>query len=302
MTSSLSWGERIRTLRKRLSLDQDQMGQELGLSREWVSKLETGKEEPSERVQLKVEKIARERGLHFSESGFTVAAQSASPVIVGEGATEELREFSFRLKTAVHDRGIHAADLAASMGVPLDRVDEWLKGQRLPRAADLRRAAEALGVSVDWLQRGEGLRTHAVTEDPQMPYGVIPLSREVGVVSWSHAGEAATYEELPKDWREKVATTSRDRRAFGVVVEGDCMEPKYLNGDILIIEPSHEPRNGKAVVAKLKDDAVQVRIYTKMPNGKIRLATMKPDIYPTLDHTLGDFHWIWPVHSMVRKE
>lgn len=126
--------------------------------------------------------------------------------------------------------------------------------------------------------------------------------REVGVVSWSHAGQAATYEEIPKEWREKVATTSRDRRAFGVTVEGDCMEPKYLHGDILIVEPLHEPRNGKAVVAKLKDDAVQVRIYHKMPGGKIRLASMKPEIYPTLDYAAADFHWIWPVHSMVRKE
>jgi len=52
------------------------MGKELGLSREWVSKLETGKEEPSERVQLKMEKIANARGIHIGEPTFTSRLKS----------------------------------------------------------------------------------------------------------------------------------------------------------------------------------------------------------------------------------
>lgn len=173
----------------------------------------------------------------------------------------------------------------------------------MPRAAEVRRLAALLRVKPEWLYRGEGTAggTLPSLNEVADAYSVI-FPREVGVVSWSHAGQAASYEEIPKDWREKIATTSRDRRAFGVVVEGDCMEPKYLAGDILIVEPSSEPRNGKPVVAKLVDDAVQVRIYTRMPGGNIRMASMRPEIYPTIEYTAADFHWIFPVHSMVRKE
>lgn len=49
------------------------MGTLIGLSREWVSKLERGKEEASERVRLKVDKIERERGIHIIEADFTAA-------------------------------------------------------------------------------------------------------------------------------------------------------------------------------------------------------------------------------------
>jgi hypothetical protein len=46
---------------------------------------------------------------------------------------------------------------------------------------------------------------------------------------------------------------------------------------------------------------VQLRMYHKLPSGKIRLASMKPDIYPTIDHELSDFLWIYPVKELVRS-
>lgn len=121
------------------------------------------------------------------------------------------------------------------------------------------------------------------------------------MISWSHAGEAATYDEMPKHWHGAVASTSRDPKAFAVTVEGDCMEPKFFAGDRVVLEPSAERRNGKAVVAKLADDAVHLRIYTKLPNGTIRLTSLKPDIYPPLDYTAKDFNWIYPVRELVRS-
>ena len=216
---------------------------------------------------------------------------------------EILRDFAFRLDSRAAAVGLSQSEIAAKLGTNTGRVNHWFSGRNFPRVAERVRLADLLRCNLDWLMKGEGEieKSLQTLHEPAAPYEVI-FPREVGVVSWSHAGQAASYEEMPKDWRERVATTSRDKRAFGVQVEGDCMEPKYLHGDILILEPSHEPRNGKPVVAKLRDDAVQVRIYTKMPGGKIRLASMKPEIYPTLEYTTADFHWIFPVHSMVRKE
>jgi transcriptional regulator with XRE-family HTH domain len=71
VTATLKWSERLRTLRRALKLDQDQMGELLDLTREWVSKLEREKEEMSERVQLKLEKLERENAGHIIESRFT---------------------------------------------------------------------------------------------------------------------------------------------------------------------------------------------------------------------------------------
>lgn len=224
-------------------------------------------------------------------------------IVVAEDIPDEAREFSFRLQKAFRESQLSKTDITRKMQVLHEELENWLHGIKQPKAAQARRLADMMGVRTEWLIRGEGLQTESMAvHEAGEPYGMTVFPREVGVVSWSHAGQAATYEEIPKDWREKVATTSRDRRAFGVVVEGDCMEPKYMPGDILILEPSREPVNGKPVVAKLKDDAVQVRIYQKLRNGKVSLASMKPQIYRTEEYDPSDFHWIFPVHSMVRRE
>jgi SOS-response transcriptional repressor LexA len=125
------------------------------------------------------------------------------------------------------------------------------------------------------------------------------MMREVPVISWSHAGEAAVYEEMPRHFRGKVPTSSSDPRAFGVIVEGDSMEPKVFAGDRVVCEPSRPPSNGKPVVAKHVDEGVQLRIYHKLPNGKIRLAPLNP-VYPTVEHDPAGFLWIYPVKNLVR--
>ena len=78
------------------------------------------------------------------------------------------------------------------------------------------------------------------------------------------------------------------------------MEPKIFAGDRVICEPSRSPVNGKPVVAKYDSEEVQLRIYTRLPNGKIRLACMKPEIYPTIEHEPEGFLWIYPVKELVR--
>lgn len=59
------WNERIRLLRGRLDLDQEAMGRALGVSREWISKLERGHEQPSAELRAALQDM--ERDLRKSE-------------------------------------------------------------------------------------------------------------------------------------------------------------------------------------------------------------------------------------------
>jgi len=128
----------------------------------------------------------------------------------------------------------------------------------------------------------------------------VPI-RQIPVISWCHAGDAATYEELPKSWQETLPSTCTDPHAFGLVVEGDSMQPNYQSGDILIMMPSTPPRNGCLVVAKYKTDGVVFRRYHSGAEGIVRLTAYNP-IYPPHDGSVDDFHWIYPVHSTLKKE
>lgn len=125
--------------------------------------------------------------------------------------------------------------------------------------------------------------------------------RWVPMISWAHAGAAVNYEELPLDDQVRVPTTCRDPKAFSLTVEGDSMEPRIHEGDQLVLMPAEEPRNSCLVVAKLRDDGVVVRRFMRLPNERIRLIAYN-ELYPPVDYTPKDFHWIYPVHSTVRKE
>lgn len=211
--------------------------------------------------------------------------------------TELLREFAWRLNLAAEEANLKQVEVAERLGAKPQTVGNWFQGLNFPRKRERRQLAAILGVSEGWLIEGNTEKIPAAVESE---YPETTGMRQIPVVSWSHAGAATTYEEIPKTWQTRVSTFISDRRAFAVEVEGDCMEPKFFPGDRVVLSPSSEPRNGKPVIAKLADDAVQLRIYTKLQSGRIRLATLKPEIYPTEEYDVSAFHWIYPVMEMSR--
>jgi phage repressor protein C with HTH and peptisase S24 domain len=218
--------------------------------------------------------------------------------------SEFLRDFAFRLERAATNAGLDQAEISRRLGIKESsgRVNNWFKARNFPRSTEKPALAKMLNVRSEWLYLGQGepqqYSTDAAVNEAHSEYGID--MREVPLISWTHAGEATTYEAMPKHWQGTVATKSRDKRAFALRIEGDSMEPKFFAGDCVICEPSGEPRNGKPVVAKYATDAVQLRIYTKLANGRIHLASLKPAIYPPEEHPASAFHWIFPVVGLYR--
>lgn len=215
---------------------------------------------------------------------------------------EILQAFARRLQNLAEAKRLEQSDIAERLGASLSRVGNWFQGRNFPRRSERPRLAALLGVTVDYLIKGEAENdriTPESVEEGRARYGGPPV-REVPVISWTHAGEAMAYEQMPRHFHGKVSTTSTDPRAFAVTVEGDCMEPKVFAGDRVVVEPSRAPTNGKPVVAKHVNEEVQLRIYHKLPNGNIRLAPTNP-IYPTIEHEPDGFQWIYPVKELVRS-
>lgn len=201
--------------------------------------------------------------------------------------------------------GLTQVEIAARLGIKdtgSGRVNNWFKGRNFPRAREKPALAAQLSVRPEWLYHGLGGPQH-FSEDSEVnaaveKYGVV--MRQVPVISWSHAGDAVAYEEMPKHFHGTISSNSTDPRAFGLTVEGDSMEPKIFSGDRVVVEPGRPPINGKPVVAKHNNDEVQLRIYHKLPSGKIRLASLNP-VYPTIEYEPDGFHWIYPVKELVRS-
>lgn len=139
-------------------------------------------------------------------------------------------------------------------------------------------------------------KTRKDSEFPENPkrFGVSQSGR-VPVLGWAHAGAAASYEQLPTDWQESIATDCRDPKAFGVHLEGDSMEPYYREGDTLILMPSEEIHNGCLAVIRFVDDGVIFR-RVEMMKGKIRLVPYNKS-YEAEDYQCEDISWAYPVYE-----
>jgi len=131
-------------------------------------------------------------------------------------------------------------------------------------------------------------------KEDEMPYRGNP-TRMIYVIGWAHAGEAGSYEEVPDSWKEKMPTTCRDPKAFGIELVGDSMEPKFSEGDWLVVQPSEPPHSGCYVVARYANDGVIFRRY-EMAGDTITLVPLNPR-YEASQHSIEEFSWIYPVYG-----
>jgi phage repressor protein C with HTH and peptisase S24 domain len=134
------------------------------------------------------------------------------------------------------------------------------------------------------------------------PAGQISGIRAIPVRSWAQAGIGVDFEELPLDWQRQIATDCPDERAFAVEIQGDSMEPKYLQGDIAVLMPTHQPRNGSLVVARLEEGVV-FKVFTVRDQSSIRICsfTSYNSVFQPIEVPGSKVIWNFPVYQIVRQ-
>ena len=206
------------------------------------------------------------------------------------------KDFGQRLRWFRNQRNLTQLDLGKAVDRQPTSISEWEKGESEPTLEQIGILAGLLGVSTARLAFGDAA---GAVQEAADKYGE-PV-RYVPVVSWTHAGEAVAYEQIPLHDQERVATMCTDPRAFAITVEGESMLPDFKTGARVIVAPSRDSRNGKPCVTKLADDGVILRLFHRVNAGTIRLSSLRPEIYPGLDLKPGEFRWCWPVEELNRK-
>jgi len=100
--------------------------------------------------------------------------------------------------------------------------------------------------------------------------------------------ELPTIAKMPKD-------------SFLLKVRGDSLKDAYIfSGDIVIVNPNLEPKNGQIVVAILDDAAVVKRFYKK--RNEIELVSENPDYKPiVIDKKYPSFKIVGIVVGIYRS-
>lgn len=261
----------------------------LGFTRSYVSQLEAGMKEPGDRFVRDLDRL---------ESGALDAP--AYPLSTLRSAREQsgLSVVQAARKLGI-DIGVYQA-IEGGEGKASERLIEKLckLWPQLDRDALMSHSDHPGRVIDPSGQRG----MMGQKPDVELPAGV--SARYVPLISWAQAGTMASFSDDAYQYEAHLAFNVTDRRAIAIEIRGDSMSPQYGEGDIVVLYPSHEPRNGDLVIARLtpaQGEDVMFKIYSTTQGGRRVVLTSYNPAFPPLEYNRDDFAWIYPAASVVKN-
>lgn len=287
MSNAEDFSHRLSKLRDNLGMSQDSFAKILGVSRNYVSMLENGKE-PSRALANLFDRLEAE---HANAPG--ELPQALGP----RGMLKILRE----------KRGLSQLQLARAVGYSLGVYQGIEEG----RSGLSRKMAEKLAIKLEVdaatlldggdepPANGPTFGTFGETPDIKLPPGM--RAKFVPLLSMAQCGTMAAYDDTAYSHDGYVAFDSEDPKAFAVTLAGDSMTPVCNPGDVALIYPSDTPRNGDIVIVRLNDTNgdVMVKLY-QASGSSVTLSSYNP-AYPPMSYPRSAFAWIYPVAKVTKS-
>lgn len=147
--------------------------------------------------------------------------------------------------------GLSQEKLAEKVGRTRPSVTAWESGRAIPRMPVLQQLAEIFGVSVADL----------MGEEAAEAVGVTGRSAWVPLVATSHMGAPEDDGEPDMQAEVPASVAEAHPRAVAVHAQGGCMDRRFPADCIVLVDPTVEPRNGDAVMARFADGRTVIRTY-----------------------------------------
>ena len=210
-----------------------------------------------------------------------------------------MNQLKDRLLEAIADRGLTQAEFVRLINkekkvISQAAVSKWMNGMTSFIRSDLViPVAEILNVRPEWLNNGRGQKRYPV-DKPNVSAGTERTERRkrVPVISFVHAGYPNSADYMSDEFVEADESTSDLTYALRVV--GDSMEPLFHNGDLILVDPTVNPKPGDYVIARiLRDDEstfkkLRFKGLDKDGNQIMELVPLNPD-YPIYSSDVSPF-------------
>lgn len=146
-------------------------------------------------------------------------------------------------------------ELAAFLGIDRTTYTKYETGASEPNLETLNRLSSYFGVSIEYLLGNAPAK-------PEKKKGVqIPVLGEV------RAGYPMEAVENIIDYEEIDEETARRGEFFALRIKGDSMEPKFSEGDVVIVRKQETADSGDIVVALVNGDSATIKKLKRHQNG-----------------------------------
>ena len=141
--------------------------------------------------------------------------------------------FTERLKEAMANKGVRQVDLVRSTGIHKSKISCYVMGKYLPNADAMSKLSVALGVTPEWLMGKDEKKKVLVPILGKVAAGS-PIFAQEDILGYTVADEEGV---------------------FALVVKGDSMSPRILDGDLLLVRRQDTAEDGDLIVALVDDEA-----------------------------------------------
>lgn len=171
--------------------------------------------------------------------------------------------FGERLKEERKKIGISQKDFGRKIGVAESTISLYESNKRSPDKEILKKISLVLGVSVDYLL---GEDTPYLTSKESKYVRIPVLGRIIAGLPMEAIQEPIDWEEIP---RELAATGE----FFALKVKGHSMEPRILEGDVVIVKKQPDVESGKIAVVLVNGNEATLKRVKKQKEGITLIAT-----------------------------
>jgi phage repressor protein C with HTH and peptisase S24 domain len=189
---------------------------------------------------------------------------------------------------ALDKAGTSQADLARHLGLAPSAVSRMLKGDRQMKLLEAVQTAAFLGVSQEDVLRhaGDESATPPSTEPgrrgrPPRVASALPAIRQDALPIRSAARGGNDQEMFlgdgPIGYTPRPSNLSGVRDAYAIYMIGDSMEPRYIQGWLLHVNPFKPPTRGRDVVVYKKNQTVLIKQFVGWNDDTLVLHQLNPD-------------------------
>lgn len=144
-------------------------------------------------------------------------------------------------------------DLVKDLKFPYSTVTDWINGNSYPNIGRIEILANYFNIEKSDLIEKRTLKKNRIPVLGKIPAG-IPIEMIEDVID---------YEEISDEMLKG------DREYFGLKVSGDSMTPKYLDGDVLIVQKAEDCESGQDCIVMVNGNDGTFKRVIKNKDGII---------------------------------
>lgn len=174
--------------------------------------------------------------------------------------------FSERLRYYLNKYEMTQLDLSKRLGVGTTSVYNWCNGLKTPRMDKVDAMCEIFHCNRSDLMEDKSSQNHTIAVTIKV------LGRVAAGIPISAVEDIIDTEEIT----EEMAKTGE---FFGLQIHGDSMEPKFSEGDVVIVRQQDDAESGDIVIATVNGDEATCKRLMKYETG-IALISTNPSYDP----------------------